>query len=206
MTLQLEEEWVPKTKLGKLVKEGKITSIEQIFQMNLKIKEYQIVDILLPNLKDELVDVNLVQRQTDAGEKNKFSATAVVGNMDGYVGVGQAKATEAGPAIRKAIQTAKLNIIPVRRGCGSWECTCGSPHSIPFKVQGKSGSTKVVLLPAPKGLGLAIGDAAKVVLRLAGIKDIWSKTYGETRTTHNFVKATYEALKQTLYVMTPSDW
>ena len=94
----------------------------------------------------------------------------------------------------------------MRRGCGSWECSCGEPHSIPFKVEGKAGSVRVTLLPAPKGVGLVIGDSAKVVLRLAGIKDIWSKTKGETRTTVNFVKAVYEALKNTYKFKHPKDW
>ena len=101
---------------------------------------------------------------------------------------------------------AKLNIRPIRRGCGSWECTCGEPHTVPFQVRGKVGSTRVVLYPAPRGLGLVVGNAAKVVLEFAGIQDVWSKTFGETRTTSNFVKATFEALKNTYKVMAPYDW
>ncbi len=59
------EEWVPKTRIGMLVKEGKITSIDQIFEMNLPIREIEIIEALLPNLKHEIVNVNLVQKQTD---------------------------------------------------------------------------------------------------------------------------------------------
>jgi len=200
------EEWIPKTKVGRLVKEGHITSIEEIFREGLVIKEVEIVDMLLPNLEEEVIDINLVQRQTDAGERSKFRATVVIGNRDGYVGVGEGKAAEVSQAIRKAIIDAKLNIIPVRRGCGSWECRCGRPHSVPFKVTGKCGSVVVTLIPAPRGTGLVAGDVAKTVLRLAGIQDVWTKTLGETRTTHNFAKAVYDALKNTYKFVSPKDW
>ncbi|MGB9831584.1 MAG: 30S ribosomal protein S5, partial [Fervidicoccus fontis] len=106
----------------------------------------------------------------------------------------------------KAITNAKLNIVPIRRGCGSWECMCGSPHSVPFITRGKSGSVEIVLYPAPKGTGLVAGDIAKIVLRLAGIKDVWSKSFGETRSTYNFAKATYNALKNTYSFVTQDDW
>lgn len=200
------EEWEPLTRLGRMVKEGQITSIDEIFAQNLKIQEPEIIDILLPDLEDEVIDIKLVQRQSDAGRKRRFRATVVVGNKNGYVGVGEAKLKEIGPAIKKAITNAKLNIRPVRRSCGSWECSCGSPHTVPYKVEGKCGSTKVVLVPAPRGLGLVIGDVAKTVLRLAGIDDVWSKTFGETRTTNNFAKATFEALKNTYSIVAPYDW
>ncbi|RLJ01521.1 MAG: 30S ribosomal protein S5 [Candidatus Aenigmatarchaeota archaeon] len=199
-------EWQPKTRLGMLVKEGHVTSIDEIFANNIPIKEVEIIDALLPDLKHEIINVNFVQRQTDAGEVSRFQVTVVVGNENGYVGIGMGKAKQIRNAIENAIRTAKLNIIPVRRGCGSWECLCGEPHSIPFKVKGKSGSVEVVLLPAPKGVGLVAGDIAKVVLRLAGIKDVWTRTRGETRTAHNMAKAVYNALKNTYKFYTPEDW
>ena len=185
------EEWRPRTYVGRLVKEGKIKSIDDIFRLNLPIKEVEIVDYFLPDLKHEIVNINIVQRQTDAGEVSQFQVLAVVGNEDGYVGVGIGKARQVSVAIEKAIKEAKLNIIPVRRGCGSWKCSCNDPHSVPFKVEGKCGSVRVRLIPAPKGVGLVAGDPAKVVLRLAGIKDVWTWTKGETRTTVNFVKACF---------------
>ena len=199
-------EWIPKTRLGMLVKEGKITSIDEIFVNNLPIREPEIVDALLPDLKHEVVSVNFVQRQTDAGEVSRFQVTVVVGNENGYVGIGMGKAKQIRQAIEKAIKSAKLNIVPVRRGCGSWECLCGEPHSVPFKVFGKSGSVEVVLLPAPKGVGLVAGDVAKVVLRLAGIKDVWTRSRGETRTAHNMAKAVYNALKSTYAFKLPTEW
>jgi small subunit ribosomal protein S5 len=103
-------------------------------------------------------------------------------------------------AIRKAIRVAKLNIIEIRRGCGSWECGCGRPHSVPFQVTGKSGSVRITLMPAPRGLGLAAGDVAKKVLKLAGVSDVWSRTSGQTRTTVNMAKATFDALRRTALV------
>jgi len=200
------EEWVPKTKVGRLVKEGKIANIEEIFRRNLPILEPEIVDVLLPGLQAEVIDITHVQKMTDAGRVTRYRATVVVGNRDGYVGLGKGKARQLRDAIDKAIRDAKLNITPVRRGCGSWECTCGEPHSVPFTVEGKSGSVRVVLKPAPKGTGLVAGNIAKVVLSLAGIKDVWSQTFGETRTTYNFARATYLALRNTYRFVTYQDW
>ncbi|MCS7368116.1 MAG: 30S ribosomal protein S5 [archaeon GBS-70-058] len=190
-------EWEPKTTVGRLVKEGTITSIYQLYSLNLPILEPEIVDILVPNLKNEVVYVSIVQKQTDAGEQSRFKVAVVVGNEDGLIGVGTAKAKQLRFAIDKAIEDAKLKIIPVNRGCGSWECSCNRPHSIPFKVVGKSGSVEITLKPAPRGVGLVAGDPAKAVLRLAGVQDVWSFTRGETRTTLNFIMATYNALKNT---------
>jgi len=190
------EEWEPKTSLGQRVKEGEITSLDEIFEEGLPIMELEIIDALLPDLEEEVIDVNLVQRMHKSGRKVNFRVIVAVGNMDGYVGLGQGKAREVGPAIRKAVDDAKFNIIKVRRGCGDWGCACGKEHTIPFKVTGKSGSVRVTLLPAPGGVGLAIGDVGKTILRLAGIEDIWSRTKGQTQTTINFAKATFNALKQ----------
>jgi small subunit ribosomal protein S5 len=189
-----------------MVKNGTITSIYDIFRDSLRVSDVNIIDFLVPNLTETVLDVGRVQRQTDAGRKTLFVATAGVGNKNGIVGVSQAKAAGVGTAIRNAIVLAKLNIVPVKRGCGSWECTCSNPHSIPFQVEGKVGSVRVVLKPAPKGLGLVIGDVAKSVLELAGVSDIWSKTFGDTRTTQNFCKATFEALRATYSISHVSDW
>ncbi|MFN3804860.1 MAG: 30S ribosomal protein S5 [Pyrobaculum sp.] len=194
--------WEPRTELGRWVKEGKIRTIDEIFANNFVIKEPEIVDILLPGLRQELLNVNLVQRQTHAGERNQFQAVVAVGNEDGYVGVGIGKARQVRQAIEKAVREAKLNLIPVRRGCGSWKCSCDEPHSVPFVTRGKSGSVRITLIPAPKGVGLVAGDVAKVVLRLAGIKDVWTTTRGDTRTTLNFALAAFAALRNTYYFKT----
>lgn len=200
------EEWLPRTRLGHEVKEGRITSIDEIYQRGLPIKEYEILDTLLEDLVDEVVEINLVQRMSSAGRKRRFQASVVVGNGNGYIGMAQAKLREIGPAIRQAILLAKINIKPIRRGCGSWECRCGEPHSIPFKTIGRTGSVKVQIIPAPKGTGLVAGNVARTVLQMAGIKDAWTKTSGDTRTTSNFAKATWVALKATYDILPPAEW
>lgn len=121
----------------------------------------------------------------------------MAGNESGYAGLGMGKARQIRFAIDLGLADAKLNVVPVRRGCGSWECTCGREHSVPFTVIGRAGSVMVELMPAPLGIGIVAGDIAKVVLRLAGIQDVWTRTMGETRTPLNFAKATFEALKAT---------
>ncbi|MEM0383733.1 MAG: 30S ribosomal protein S5 [Candidatus Caldarchaeum sp.] len=199
-------EWKPRTTLGRYVEEGRITSIEQVFENHARILEPEIVDRLLPNLEQEVIDVKLVQRQTDAGEKTRFKALVVVGNRDGYVGVGTGKSSQVVLAIEKAIRNAKLNIIPVRRGCGSWECACGEPHSLLVKTDGKYGSVRVQILPAPRGLGLVAGESQKVILSLAGVKDCWTRSFGETRTSLSVIGATYQALRQTSKVVLQDMW
>jgi len=191
-----KEEWEPKTNLGRMVKEGQITSIDEIFDRGLPIMELEIVDFLLPDLEEEVMDVNLVQRMHKSGRKVNFRVIVAVGNKKGYVGLGQGKAKEVGPAIRKAVDDAKYNIIKVRRGCGDWGCVCGKEHTVPFKVEGKAGSVRVTLIPAPGGVGLAVGDVGKTILKLAGIDDVWSETKGQTQTTINFAAAVFDALKQ----------
>ncbi|MGC8644764.1 MAG: 30S ribosomal protein S5 [Thermoplasmata archaeon] len=191
-------EWVPRTRLGKMVKEGKLKSISEVLAMHVPIREPGIVDALLPNLEDEVIEIKMVQKMSDSGRKVKFAATVVVGNRDGYVGMGHAKARETGDAIEKAIENAKVNIIEIKRGCGSWECGCGRSHTVPFAVMGKSGSVRVYLKPAPQGVGLAIGDIPKKVLSIAGIQDTWGFSEGHTKSTVNFAYATFNALKETV--------
>jgi small subunit ribosomal protein S5 len=205
------EKWVPKTQLGKDVRDGKIKKIDEIFKQNIKILESEIVDILLPNIEFDLINVGQAkgkfgggkrrpwrqtQKKTAEGNVPTFGCVVVVGNRDGYVGLGHGKAKETVPAKLKAIRNAKLNIMFVARGCGSFECTCKEPHSIPFKTEGKCSSARVILIPAPKGTGLVIDDECKKILRLAGIKDIYSKTFGQTRTKFNLSKAIINALKK----------
>ncbi|MEA1944522.1 MAG: 30S ribosomal protein S5, partial [Euryarchaeota archaeon] len=136
----MEEEWIPRTKLGALVREGKITDIDTALDSGLPLREVEIIEILLPDLAEEVLDVNMVQRMTDSGRRVKFRAVSIVGNKDGYIGFGQGKDRQAGPAIRKSIANAKLHVIGIKRGCGSWECGCSDPHSVPFLVSGKAGS------------------------------------------------------------------
>ncbi|MBO3800282.1 MAG: 30S ribosomal protein S5 [Candidatus Brockarchaeota archaeon] len=184
------------TPLIRMIKEGRVSTLEEVFSMGLKIREPEAIDLLLRKIREEVISVSPVQKQSDAGEKTRFRALVVVGDEDGHVGIGSAKAKQVRDAIEKAARRARLNMIPVPRGCGSWECKCGEPHSLPAKTSGKTGSVTVMLYPGPKGLGLVVGDAIKPLLRLAGIRDAWSKTKGSTSTSHSFIAATYSALKK----------
>jgi len=200
------EGWTPRTKLGKMIQEGQISSMEEIFMEGQKIREPEIADVLLPDLEEEVINVNLVQKQTDAGEKSRFRAIVAVGNRDGYVGLGSGKAKQVRTAIEKGAIDARLNITLIRRGCGSWECGCGKPHSLPFQIKGKCGGVEVVLVPGPRGLGIVAGEVAKVVLGLAGVKDCWMRSYGPTRTVPSLAYAVFDALRKTYRLVTPKDW
>ncbi len=209
-----EKAWKPKTQLGRDVLAGKIKSIDEILESGKRILEPEIVDYLLPGLKEEFIligkrtgkgggaqriPIRITARVTKSGRRFRMSAFIVVGNEDGYVGIGKGVSVDARRAVEKARRRAKMNIIKVLRGCGSWECGCEAPHSIPFKTEGKCGSVKVVLMPAPKGVGLVADDESKKILRLAGIKDIWVKTFGNTSTHINLITAIYKAFKN-LYI------
>lgn len=208
MTIREEgiEEWIPRTRLGKMIHEGRISSMEEIFMEGLKIREPEIVDVLLPDLQEEVLNINLVQKQTDAGEKSRFKAIVAVGNRDGYVGLGSGKAKQVRTAIEKGAVDARLNVTLVRRGCGSWECGCGKPHSLPFKVQGKCSGVKIVLVPGPRGLGIVANEVGKIILGLAGVNDCWTKSYGSTKTIPSFAYAVFDALRETYSLVTPKDW
>ncbi|MCH2267780.1 30S ribosomal protein S5 [Candidatus Thalassarchaeum betae] len=186
--------WQPRTRLGRMVRNGQVYTYEQAIDTGLPIREVEIVDALLPELTDDVLSVNMIQRMTDSGRRVRFNVLCVVGNGDGYVGLSVCKGKEVASTIRKAIDRAKLNLIPVMRGNGSWESSEGPGNSVPFKVTGRSGSTRVTLMPSPAGKGLVIGDYGRRVLNLAGITDVWSRTAGQTRTTINFARATFNAL------------
>ncbi|MFZ2456646.1 MAG: 30S ribosomal protein S5 [Candidatus Altiarchaeia archaeon] len=197
--------WMPRTELGKKVKSGEITTMQQVIELAIPIKEVEVVDKLIPDMSEEIINVGRVQRVTDSGRRMRFRVVMAVGNKNGYVGVGEATGKEAGPTIRKAIERAKLNIKEVKRGCGSWECGCGAPHTVPFKVDGDGGSVRVSLSPAPKGTGLVSGEIARKILALAGIKDVWVHTLGHTRTNINFAHAVVDALVNTNNVKIGAD-
>lgn len=190
-----KEAWMPKTELGKKVKSGQISSIDEIFKSGKKIMEAEIIDCLLPDLQVKTVDIKKTTRVTRAGRHFSFRVSVIVGDGNGHIGVGTGKNIERITAQQKAVKNAKLNIVPIKRGCGSWECNCTKKHSIPFKTVGKSASLRVELLPAPNGVGLAVSDTIKPVLQIAGIVDIWSSTRGSTDTKLNFVRATVNALE-----------
>ena len=195
--------WEPRTRLGKQVVEGEIDSIQDALNSGLPLKESEVVDQLVPDLEDEVLDINMVQRMTDSGRRVKFRCVVAVGNRDGLIGYAEGRDDQVGGAIQKAIDVAKLNIIDVSRGCGSWECGCGRPHTVALRTEGKAGSVEVELQPAPRGLGLAGGETVRKVLELAGIEDIWTRSSGNTRTTVNFAKATFNALRNTAEARVP---
>jgi small subunit ribosomal protein S5 len=188
------EAWEPKTALGKDVKAKRVTSIEQVFHDGRRIEEPEIIDALLPDLNSEIIEIASVQRMTKNNRKMKFRATAVVGDGHGHVGVGSGKDAEVKAAIESAIIDAKGKVIPIIMGCGSWQCLCGTKHSLPFKVTGRCGSVDVILKPAPRGLGIVASAPVKRMLELAGVKDIWSFSRGRTRARYNAVVAVYRAL------------
>jgi len=199
------KEWVPVTKLGRLVKEGKIKSLEDIYLFSLPIKESQIVDHFLgENLKDEVMKIMPVQKQSAAGQRTRFKAFVIVGDKNGHCGLGVKCAKEVALAIRGAIVAAKLSVIPVRRGF--WGSTFGVPHTVASKIHGKCGSVHFRLIPAPRGTGIVAAKAPKKLLEFAGVVDCYSSARGHTRTLGNFIGATFDALSHTYTYLTPDLW
>lgn len=203
-------EWIPKTKLGNDVLAGKYKSIGDILEKGELILEPEIIDTLIPEFMQEVIYIGgspgkgggirrtatkMTARMHKSGRRFKLSALAVVGDGDGIVGIGRAISTEHRTALEKATKNAKLSVIRVRRGCGSWECGCGGDHSVPFKVNGNEGSVTVTLLPAPKGVGMVASEEVRKILKLAGIKDVWVKTSGNTKTRGNLSMAVFNALR-----------
>ncbi|MBI4043794.1 MAG: 30S ribosomal protein S5 [Candidatus Diapherotrites archaeon] len=191
------EGWVPKTVTGKLVKSGELTSIEQVWARNLPVIEPEIIDFLLPGLHESVIDTRKTARVNRSGRRFSFSSAVLVGDGNQYIGIGLAADKEKFGSVEKALRKAKLSLVKVNKGCGSWECICNNPHSVPFKVVGKCASVRVNLFPAPKGTGLVVGDHIKNVFRFAGIKDVWCQTRGASTTKFNFVRAAVDALAQT---------
>jgi small subunit ribosomal protein S5 len=205
------ETWQPKTDLGRRVKNKEITNVDEILDKGGMILEEQIVDILLPGIESDLLMIGQskgkfgggqrrifrqTQKKTMEGNKPKFSTLAVIGDKNGHVGIGYGKSKETVPAREKAIKQAKLNIFKIRRGSGSWESDSHLPHSIPFKVEGRCGSVRIILMPAPRGKGLCVEKECAKVLTLAGISDIWSQTFGQTKNKMNLIIALERALKK----------
>lgn len=210
-TAEIIAAWEPKTKLGQEVKNKQITDFDEILKSKRKILEAEIVDSLI-DVKSDLISIGQskgkfgggkrrawrqTQRKTKEGNVPSFSTLAVVGDENGHLGIGSGKAKETLPARDKAIRKAKLNIMKITRACSAFDCACSELHSIPFKVTGKAGSVKVTLIPAPQGTGLVVGNELKKILKLAGIKDVYSRTSGKKRTTFNLIKACIDALKKT---------
>ncbi|KAL6071101.1 hypothetical protein STEG23_016058, partial [Scotinomys teguina] len=131
-----DKEWIPVTKLGCLVKDMKIKSLEEIYLFSLPIKESEIIDFF-----DEVLKSMPVQKQTRAAQWTRFKAFVAIGDYNGHVGLGVKCSKEVATVIQGAIILAKLSIVPVRRGY--WGNKIGKPHTVPCKVIGCCGSVLI---------------------------------------------------------------
>lgn len=207
-----DEQWIPSTKLGRLVEKGRVHDLCEIFRYSVPIREPEIIEQLIPaaseengiGLVEEVCNVVSVQKQTTAGQRTRFRAHAIVGNRDGFVGYGAGVSKEVANAIKKAIRSAKLNIVPVR--LGFWGGKLGDPHTVSSKLSGKCGSVRIRLIPAPRGAGIVASPTVAKVLEFAGVADVFTSQSGHTRTLMNSVGAVYNALKSSYSIMTPDLW
>ena len=134
---------------------------------------------------ETVISVNRVTKVNKGGRTLRFAATVAVGDGKGKVGLGTGKANEVQDAIKKAVQDATNNITKI---------DLVENRTVSHDATGRSGAAKVLIKPAKEGTGVIAGGAVRVILELAGIKDIVSKSLG-SNTKINMAKATLEALK-----------
>jgi len=192
------------------VKSGQVLDLALIYRFSLCIKEDDIVEHLLGGppgegkLKDEVMKIMPVQKQTTAGQRTRFKAFVAVGDGVGYVGLGWKTSAEVADAIKGAIKSAKMSLVPVR--LGYWGSKLDKPHTICSKLTGKCGSVRMRLIPAPRGTGIVAAMAPKKLLQFAGLSDCYTQSSGHTRTKGNFLKATFSALRKSYGYLSPDLW
>lgn len=191
------ENWMPKTELGKKVKDGTIKDLNEIFDRNLKIMEPEIIDFFVRDIREKLMDTTKTSYVRMAGRKYNYRCCVLIGDGNSFLGFGIGKDKDKWNSATKAARLARLNLTRVKRGCGSWECLCGTEHTVPVDVEGKAGSVRIKLSPAPLGTGLVVTEIVKPVLEFAGVKDVWSRTTGQTSTKINMIQACIDALRKT---------
>lgn len=142
------------------------------------------IDASKLELNETIVNIRRVAKTVKGGRNMRFSVSVVVGNGDGYVGVGLGKAQEIPEAVKKAVEDAKKKLIYVP--------TVGT--TIPHKNLGVFGAGRVLLMPAAQGTGVIAGSSVRTVLEAAGVKDVRAKSIGSNNTV-NMAYATIEGLK-----------
>ncbi|VDK44194.1 unnamed protein product [Anisakis simplex] len=181
VTTDVDKSWTPVTKLGRLVKDGKVKTIEEIYLHSMAIKEYQIVDQLLPHMRDEVLKIVPVQKVTRVGVRTRFKAFVAIGDRAGHVGLGVKCAKEVATAIRGAIYNAKTAVVP---------------------VTGIYDDVYMRLYPAPRGTGIVAPPVVRKILELGGIQDCYTSVNNPS-TLGPLTKATFSAIQKTYWYVAP---
>ncbi len=145
---------------------------------------YNIIDASQLELQESIINIRRVSKTVKGGRNSRFSVTVAVGNGEGYVGVGQGKALEIPEAVRKAIESAKKNLVYVPM--------VGT--TVPHRSLGIFGAGQVLIMPAKPGTGVIAGSSVRTVLELAGLKDVRAKSIGSNNA-GNMAYAALEGLK-----------